>query len=114
MSKIKSTSNAEHYIWGENCDGWHLLKREDVSIIQECVPPGKFEVKHYHKCSRQFFYILEGEAAMVLDDGITLLQKGEGIEISPGTIHQLKNNSTKDLKFIVVSVPKSHGDKIIV
>jgi hypothetical protein len=31
---IVSIENAEHYIWGEICDGWHLLKRDDMSVIQ--------------------------------------------------------------------------------
>ncbi len=27
-----SIENAEHYIWGENCDGWHLLYRQWSNI----------------------------------------------------------------------------------
>ena len=31
---IISINNAEHYTWGEGCDGWHLLKRDDrIGII---------------------------------------------------------------------------------
>jgi len=37
--KIKNTNNAEHYLWGDNCDGWHLLKTDSLSIIQENMPP---------------------------------------------------------------------------
>lgn len=114
MGNIISKENAEHYIWGDNCDGWHLLKRDDISIIQEKIPPGKFEVKHYHNKSRQFFFILEGEAEMLLDDKVLSLQKNNGIEIPPGAVHKIKNNSSSDLSFIVVSYPKSHGDRIIV
>lgn len=114
MEKIISKENAEHYIWGEGCDGWHLLKRDDTSIIQERMPPGKYEVKHYHNKSRQFFYILEGEAEIQLDDKVFLLQNGNGIEIAPGTVHQIRNNGLTDLSFIVVSFPKSHGDRVIV
>lgn len=33
------TTTAEHYVWGEQCDGWHLLKQADLSVIQEHVPP---------------------------------------------------------------------------
>jgi hypothetical protein len=33
-----SSENAERYKWGEVCDGWHLLQRADVSVIQERVP----------------------------------------------------------------------------
>ena len=38
---------AEHYAWGSVCDGWHLLKHPELSVIQERVPPGVGEVKHY-------------------------------------------------------------------
>ena len=53
-----SVQNAEHYVWGEVCDGWHLLQREGMSIIQERVPAGASEVMHHHEVARQFFYIL--------------------------------------------------------
>jgi mannose-6-phosphate isomerase-like protein (cupin superfamily) len=66
---IVSIENAEHYVWGEVCDGWHLLNRDGISVIQERVPARGAEVMHYHSTARQFFYILEGEGTMVLEDG---------------------------------------------
>ena len=48
-----SIDNAKHYIWGEVCESWHLLKRDDMSIIQERVPAGAGEVMHYHT-SREY------------------------------------------------------------
>jgi hypothetical protein len=27
--------NAEHYNWGPGCDGWHLLKDPELSVIKE-------------------------------------------------------------------------------
>lgn len=50
-----SKDNAEHYVWGNNCDGWHLLKRQDLSIIHEHMPPATAETRHFHVQSRQFF-----------------------------------------------------------
>ena len=38
----------EHYQWGNNCDGWHLLKRPQLSVIQEHMPPETQEARHYH------------------------------------------------------------------
>ena len=90
------TENAEHYIWGEICDGWHLLKREDMSVIQERVPAGAAEVMHYHKVARQFFYILDGEGTMVFEDHELILGKGQGLEIPPQVKHQFKNQSNAD------------------
>jgi mannose-6-phosphate isomerase-like protein (cupin superfamily) len=68
MPTTVSIENAEPHVWGQICDGWHLLKRDDMSVIQERVPPGGAEVMHYHAQARQFFYILSGEATMVLED----------------------------------------------
>jgi mannose-6-phosphate isomerase-like protein (cupin superfamily) len=107
-----SIENAEHYIWGEDCDGWHLLKRDDMSVIQERVPVGGSEVMHYHERARQFFYILEGEGTMSFEDHEVVLQKGQGLEITPLTKHQFKNTSQADVHFIVISVPSTRGDRV--
>ncbi len=107
-----STENAEHYIWGERCDGWHLLKRGDMSVIQERVPAGGAEVLHYHEKSRQFFYVLEGEGRMVFEDREIILQKGQGLEISPMMKHQFRNKSEADVHFLVISVPSTRGDRV--
>jgi len=107
-----SISNSEHYVWGEKCDGWHLLKRDDMSIIQELVPAGAAELLHYHRQSRQFFYMLSGTGTMLVGDERVVLKQGEGIEIAPLIAHQLRNESTEAALFLVISVPKSHGDRV--
>ena len=107
-----SIENTEHYIWGEVCDGWHLLKRDDMSVIQERVPAGGAEVMHYHKVARQFFYILDGEGTMVFEDQVIVLEKGQGIEIAPKVKHQFKNQSSSDVYFLVVSSPSTRGDRV--
>ncbi len=109
---VISIENAEHYIWGEVCDGWHLLKRDDMSVIHERVPAGGAEVMHYHNVSRQFFYILDGEGVMIFDDRQMVLNKGQGIEISAQVKHQFKNQSNADVHFLVISVPSTRGDRI--
>ncbi|OGU34585.1 MAG: cupin [Ignavibacteria bacterium GWB2_35_6b] len=111
--KISVLENAEHYNWGNNCDGWHLLKCDNLSVIQEKVPPGCSEVKHYHNFSRQFFYILKGTATIEIGNKIFSLNTFEGIEVKPGQSHQLRNETNIDLEFIVVSSPKSHDDRIV-
>lgn len=112
MTNKIDISNAEHYTWGEICEGWYLVNNENLSIIQERVPAGKSEVKHYHNISRQFFFILEGEGTIELPDKIVKLSKNEGLEIPPRTIHKFKNESNRDVIFLVISARKSHGDKI--
>jgi mannose-6-phosphate isomerase-like protein (cupin superfamily) len=103
--------NAEHYVWGEVCDGWHLIKREEISIIQERVPPGRAEVKHLHSRARQFFFILEGRATIEIGNEVFVLNQHEGIEVAPRLPHQFRNESDADVLFLIISAPPSHGDR---
>jgi mannose-6-phosphate isomerase-like protein (cupin superfamily) len=113
MSAPRPTSigSAEHYVWGGRCDGWHLLKRSDLSVIQERVPPGAGEVRHFHSAARQFFYILCGTAVLAFDTGAVTLTQGEGIEVPPGVRHRFANESTVDVVFLVISSPTTAGDR---
>ena len=113
MEKINRKS-AKHYFWQEICDGWHLVERDDLSIIAEKMPPNTSEDMHYHRKARQFFYILSGQATMRFSNHTLLLNTGDGVEIEPGEAHQMCNCSDTEIEFLIVSMPKSHGDKIFV
>ncbi len=110
-AKVISIKNAEHYSWGEQCDGWHLVKQDELSVIQERMPPGTSESKHYHNKARQFFYVLSGEAVMELSGKRHIIRKNEGIEAAPLQPHRIYNYTEEDLIFLVISQPKSHGDR---
>ena len=109
---LTSMENAEHYVWGEICDGWNLLKRDDMSLIQERVPAGGMEAMHYHEKARQFFYILDGEGMMKFEEREVILRKGQGLEVSPMLKHQFQNRSQADVHFLVISVPSTRGDRV--
>lgn len=108
-----SKNNAEHYIWGNKCDGWHLVKNNELSIIHEKMPPNTSEIKHFHQKAKQFFFVLSGQAAIEVNKEIILLNEHDGIEILPGTPHQMMNNSDCEIEFVVVSAPTSKGDRIL-
>ena len=77
-----SRANAEHYRWGNDCDGWHLVKDEHLSVIEEFIPSGGREIRHYHQKAQQFFYVLSGEVIMEVDGKNTLLATGTGMRIA--------------------------------
>jgi mannose-6-phosphate isomerase-like protein (cupin superfamily) len=108
-----STKTAEHYTWGDGCDGWHLLRAPGLSVIQERMPPGAAEVRHLHARARQFFYVLAGRLTMELDGERYHIGAGEGLEVPPGAAHQALNDSTADVHFLVVSHPPGHGDRVL-
>ncbi|MGL1902560.1 MAG: cupin domain-containing protein [Fibrobacterales bacterium] len=109
--KIVDTSNSEHYKWGDNCDGWHLLKNNQLSVIEEIVPSGSSEVLHYHSLSQQFFYIKSGIATIEVDGNIQKLSANQGINIPANTPHKFMNTDTEPTVFLVISTPPSHGDR---
>lgn len=109
--RIVSRENAEHYSWKGICDGWHFVKKDELSIIAEKMPPHTAEDMHFHHKSRQFFYILSGEAEMRFQTGSERLTAGMGIEIEPLEAHQMTNTSESPVEFLVISMPKSHGDR---
>lgn len=107
-----SKQNAEHYCWGELCDGWHLVKNTKLSIIHERMPAKTTEINHYHHHTQQFFFVLSGTATIEINGNPIILQEGEGIEVPPLTPHQMQNNTEKDIEFLVISQPNSRGDRI--
>jgi mannose-6-phosphate isomerase-like protein (cupin superfamily) len=115
-AQIVSAESAEHYTWGgplgADCDGWHLVKTAELSIIEERMPPGTQEARHGHTRSRQFFFVLEGELAMEVEHHDFVLRAGQGIEVSPGQQHQAINRSALPVRMIVTSQPPSHGDRV--
>jgi quercetin dioxygenase-like cupin family protein len=107
-----STKTAEHYTWGDGCDGWHLLRSPELSVIQERMPAGATEIRHLHERARQFFYVLAGQLTIELDGMHHLLNAGAGLEGLPGAAHQARNESGDDVSFLVISQPLSHGDRV--
>lgn len=110
--KVTDALSAEHYQWGNGCSGWHLLKHDGFSVIEECVLPGQHEQRHFHNHSHQFFYILQGEAVLEAAGQVFTLRAKQGIEVPPKVAHQFRNESNSEVRFLVVSVPKSHGDRV--
>lgn len=77
----KSKKNSERYAWVVKCGGWHLVKSNPLSVIEESMPPQTKESKHCHFSSQQFFYILNGKAIFEIGDEIIHVENGEEIHI---------------------------------
>jgi mannose-6-phosphate isomerase-like protein (cupin superfamily) len=107
---IRNRRTVEHYKWG-HADGWRLLDRQDLSVIQERMPPGSAEVKHLHRHSRQLFYVLEGQVQMELPGQVLTLGPGDAVEILPGQPHRVRNVSSADASLLVISAPSTAGDR---
>ena len=108
---LVSRDKADHYTWGGACDGWVLCGSQDLLVIQERMPPGTAERRHFHSTARQFFYVLSGELTMELEGDLHRIPPMCGIEIAPGARHQARNDSDDDVHFLVTSSPTTRGDR---
>lgn len=106
-----SQDNAEHYIWGDQCDGWYLVNRQDMLVIHEKMPSCTAEKRHFHSISRQFFFVLTGILTMELEGETQQIHPLQGLEIPPGAKHQARNDGPDPVEFIVVSHPTTRGDR---
>jgi mannose-6-phosphate isomerase-like protein (cupin superfamily) len=115
-TQITSIDKAEHYKWGgpnrTDCDAWYLVNTSELSIIEELMPSGTSETPHFHRNASQFFFVLEGELTIEVENHTFVLRSGQGINVASGRIHQTFNRGKTSTRMIVTSQPPSHGDRI--
>ena len=100
-----SRKNASHFIWGDRCDGWWLLQTEKFTVIEEMLPADACEKEHFHQETDQFFYCLEGQLTIQHNNQKSLLGR-------TGKPHKIINSSVSPVRFLVISCPDAHKDRI--
>lgn len=109
---VKNRATADHYRWGDVCEGWRLLDGADLSVIQERIPPAAGEVRHVHARARQLFFVLEGALQIELDGQLHALGAGDALEVPPARPHRVRNVSAGDALVLVISAPTTRGDRV--
>lgn len=111
-NSIQSIHTAPHFNWGDACDGWWLHQDEKLTVISERMPPNTAEKKHYHTKTDQFFYCLKGELYIHTPNKEYALKEHNGVSIPARIIHQVKNRSENDVRFLIISSPHSRQDRV--
>lgn len=111
LNKV-STENAEHFIWGDKCDGWFLAKHPSACIIQETMLPHTAEKKHYHEKTWQFIFVLSGNLTIEIGETEYQLSELEGIEMPEIIPHNFYNKTDKNIIYILIAAPNVEGDRI--
>lgn len=99
------------YVWGKGCRAWPLLQTDSLSVKQEQMPGGSREKWHLHQKAQQFFYVLQGEAVMEMEQETHVIQAGEGIHVAAGRPHRIINDTGDMLEFLVISEPAVGEDR---
>jgi len=103
---------APHTVWGGTCDSWTLTDRDGLHVMQEEMPPGTAERSHLHRDVRQLYFVLAGQATVRFGDREETLSPRDAVEVAPGEPHQLRNDSSETLEFLVVSTSAPRKDRI--
>lgn len=109
---VVNRATADHYRWGAGCDGWRLVSNDQLSVIEERIPPGLGEVAHFHERARQLFYVLSGRLAIELEGATEHLERGDSLEIAPRAVHRVHNPFEDEAVFLVASSPTTTGDRV--
>lgn len=113
MYKKVSKNEAEHYIWGTECDSWVFVDSQALSVKLESMPSGTKENAHYHGEATQFFYLIKGEAVFHIDGKEVNVTTQEGILILPKAKHFIENKSGETIDFLVISQPTTNNDRFL-
>ncbi len=82
------------------------------SLAEATVPAGTATERHYHRDSEEFYYILEGEGRMEIDEIRQEVAPGDAVLIPAGAWHSIHASST--LRFLCCcSPPYSHEDTFL-
>lgn len=75
------------------------------SVAHVIIPPGKSSLLHYHPEAEESYYILRGNARIILGDEQETITAGETILIPPPKPHKIINTGSDALEFVAVCVP---------
>lgn len=61
---------------------------------------------HFHNIYHEVFMVIEGEMEFMLNGEISVIKKGQSINLPPKTVHTFSNNSDESCKWINIHSPK--------
>jgi mannose-6-phosphate isomerase-like protein (cupin superfamily) len=78
-------------------------ERHSVAVV--VIPPGKASLPHYHPQAEESYFILSGQARMILGDEEAILRPGQMVLIQAPKPHKIINIGEEDLEFLAICVP---------
>lgn len=99
------------YDWGEGCEGWRVVDRPELSVIEERMPLGTTEIRHVHRNATQVFHVLEGLLTLEVEGESVGLRQGDTLTVPAVRAHQVFNAGTSSERFLVISAPNTFGDR---
>ena len=86
------------------------LKRQGSVLQMNIVEPNTNLASHHHKKMTEAVYVLSGEASLVINGKDFFMRPGDIITIEPNEIHNGRNPSHNEFKYLVFKTNFSEED----
>lgn len=116
---VRNIRDAAPFITKDGSEIRELLAHRNSCIRQQSlaearVPAGAITEAHYHPCTEEIYYILEGAGVMTIDGEQREIGPGDAIAIPPGAKHQIENPHSQTLRFLCCCAPGyEHKDTVL-
>jgi mannose-6-phosphate isomerase-like protein (cupin superfamily) len=80
------------------------------SLAEATLGPGQTTLTHRHARTEEIYYVLQGEALMMVDHEKQPLGRGDAVLIPPGSWHCITNTGAVDLVFLCCCSPAYRHD----
>lgn len=94
-----------------------LLNRGDLApgkiqmVNWARMPAGKRFRKHFHESMEEIFIILSGEARVHINGKDQVLRRGDALVIPEKIVHEMSNQTAKDVEYLVIGITQGEGGK---
>lgn len=88
----------------------HDLASEGTLVQVVVIPPKSAIGAHYHKTSREFYYVMAGESILVVNGKQARLRPGHMLLTEPGDVHSLHNEGVEEFELLVFKTNAGQGD----
>jgi mannose-6-phosphate isomerase-like protein (cupin superfamily) len=114
--EIRSRDAAEPFVTADGSTIRSLLDRSvapvaNHSLAEATLEAGGATVRHHHRVSEEFYYLVEGSGVMEVDGARREVAAGDAILIPPGAWHEIRADAGRELRFLCCCAPPySDGD----
>lgn len=73
------------------------------------LPPGASVGKHMHAGVEEFYYVMNGEGSVTVNNESAAIRKGDAIPLLLGDVHSFENTGSGDLEFMIIGIAREKG-----
>lgn len=111
MAKKKGFStNIEKDTLDNNLFRKVLYTGEHSQLVLMCLRPGEDIGMEVHNELDQFFRFEEGEGKVIVNDNEYAVEDGSAVIVPAGSMHNVVNTGSEDLKMYTIYSPPEHKD----